>query len=464
MLVSIFTPTHNLAHLAETAASVFAQTALTNGVRIEWLLGPNNGVLEPEVRRVLHGMGQPDTVKLVFPSIRQDSKSIGLLKRQLCLAANGEILVELDHDDLLSVDCISRLVSVLGRESLGFAYSSAAVFDDETLAPLTFAPDYGCVSSPGYANAPGTKLHGKPILVTQSHPPTARSFCQILYAPDHVRAWTRGAYALVGGHDASMEVCDDHDLVCRTYLEPAVKVVHLRECLYYYRRGSRSTPNTFSGEWNSRIQDLSGQGILKYPDKTPVPDFAQPIRLRDKYLHALVRSEGRRSGGIMLDVGGGIYPAEGWTSVDIQGGQLTRDVRRGLPFADGTVFAIRAFDFLEHLAPQDAAWFIAECCRVLQHGGWLLTHTPSDQGVGAACDLSHLSSWNTRTWAYFWSGKMRQFRGQAFPGLRADFQPVRIFEETHTLGPWPCQWQVPYVVADLVALKNGPKLPGRDFI
>lgn len=288
--------------------------------------------------------------------------------------------------------------------------------------------------------------------------------CQILYAPDHFRAWTRKAYEAVGGHDATLPVCDDHDLLCRTYINTSIDFIRIPEALYYYRRSSQSAPNTFSGPLNGLIQELSGQGRNLYPNGAHVPDFAQPIVLRDKYLHDLVLAEGRRTNGVMLDIGGGVSCPEGWTSVDMHNGQITRDVRRGLPFADNSVFAIRAHDFLEHLESPDAAWFIGECWRVLKHGGWLLTRTPADSGVGAACDLSHVSRWNTRTWVYFWSGQAKAYRDQAFPGLKASFQPVRVFDETVMLGPWPCQWQVPYVVADLVALKGGPKLPGRDFI
>lgn len=37
-----------------------------------------------------------------------------------------------------------------------------------------------------------------------------------------------------GGHDASLPVTDDHDLLCRTYLA-GVKFVHPPRCLYFYR-------------------------------------------------------------------------------------------------------------------------------------------------------------------------------------------------------------------------------------
>jgi SAM-dependent methyltransferase len=458
MLLTAFTPTHKLDHIRETAISLAAQSVLAHGHEIEWVIGYNNGLTEADVLAAIGEM--PAGIHVRFPEIDRTTTLIGQLKRELCLAAQGEVLLELDHDDILAANAFERLLEVLGDKDTAFIYSDSASFDNETLKPFVFDPMYGWEAVVGIGNAPNTRLHGQQIVGMRAQAPSARALCQILYAPDHFRAWTRKAYLLVGGHDAQLPVCDDHDLLCRTYINTSIDFIHIPESLYYYRRGT----NTFAGPLNSLIQNLSGQGIHQYPDKSPMPDFAQPIILRDKYLHDLVLAEGRRTDGILLDIGGGVSCPVGWTSVDLHNGQITRDVRRGLPFADNSVFAIRAHDFLEHLEPQDAAWFIGECWRVLKHGGWLLTRTPADSGVGASCDLSHVSRWNTRTWVYFWSGGAKAYRDQAFPGLKASFQPVRIFDETVTLGPWPCQWPVPYVVADLVALKGGPKLPGRDFI
>ena len=212
------------------------------------------------------------------------------------------------------------------------------------------------------------------------------------------------------------------------------------------------------------IKRLSGQRTHRHPDGSAVPDFAQPIALRDRYLHPLVEAEARRKNGRLLDIGGALNTPRGWTSLDLQGGDISRDLRRGLPFQDNSVFALRAFDVLEHLAPADAAFVLSECWRVLEPGGWLLTRTPADSGPGAACDLSHLSRWNTRSFAYFWSKELLPYREQAYPGLKAAFQPVRIFEEMTTCGPWPCQWQVPYVVADLLCMKDGLRPPGALFM
>jgi predicted SAM-dependent methyltransferase len=45
------------------------------------------------------------------------------------------------------------------------------------------------------------------------------------------------------------------------------------------------------------------------------------------------------------------------------------DVSKGLPFVDNSAEAIYCSHLLEHFKPQDAYFFIQECCRVLTEGG-----------------------------------------------------------------------------------------------
>lgn len=465
MRVAVFTPTHNPTRLIHAARSLAAQVV---DAPISWWIGVNGPaaidpgmlVIADDALRIAESAG----VVVHLVDISSHGPAIGALKRALCdnaIEDGADVVVELDHDDVLDPRAIASIVATpFDPGDRVFWYSDFAEFRDGTNAPHAYSAEFGWSSYPVVADAPGTDVHGAVLLASRAPTADARSMCQILYAPNHLRAWSAAAYIAAGGHSPSLDVCDDHDLMIRTYLDVGTRFVHLPECLYYYRLGA----NTCAGTANAKIQALSGQGTARYLDGAAVPDFAQPIGLRDMHLHRLVEAEAKRRGGRLVDIGGAISCPAGWTSLDVVGGDISCDVRDGLPFADSSVFAIRAFDMLEHLQPGDAARFIAECWRVLVPGGWLLTQTPADNGVGAACDLSHVSRWNTRTWAYFWSGRLRPYRDQAFPGLRADFQPVRVFEQSITAGPWPCQWTIPYVIADLVAVKDGHRPAGAIYL
>ena len=58
--------------------------------------------------------------------------------------------------------------------------------------------------------------------------------------------------------------------------------------------------------------------------------------------------------------------ARGWpTNITVM------DVRRGLPYRDGSVNAVYASHFLEHLSLADARRFLRECHRVVRPGGYV---------------------------------------------------------------------------------------------
>jgi hypothetical protein len=97
--------------------------------------------------------------------------------------------------------------------------------------------------------------------VNRTFPLDARSLAEIFYAPDHVRVWRTETYRALGGHDATLAVCDDFDLICRTYLSGA-KFAYIADCLYLYRiRGDGG--NTWIKR-NAEIQKTQAAVSRKY--------------------------------------------------------------------------------------------------------------------------------------------------------------------------------------------------------
>jgi predicted SAM-dependent methyltransferase len=79
---------------------------------------------------------------------------------------------------------------------------------------------------------------------------------------------------------------------------------------------------------------------------------------------------GLESRGLRLHLGAGARRAEGWIGIDHQDAQLCLDLRRRLPFADGSVRYIYAAHVLEHLRfSSEATGLIREMHRVLEDGG-----------------------------------------------------------------------------------------------
>jgi hypothetical protein len=120
--------------------------------------------------------------------------------------------------------------------------------------------------------------------------------------------------------------------------------------------------------------------------------------------------------------------------------------------ADDSVAAIKCYDVLQRM-PRRAVFF-NECYRVLVHAGLMLTQTPSTDGRGAFQDPSHTAFYNENTFMYFSQATLRAL----VPGLTARLQVshLRTFHPTEA----HVDMQTPYVHANLLAVKDGPRQGG----
>lgn len=434
-MISVFTPTNNTTWLNEAWSSLNDQE-----INFEWIIGINGGVNKENI---------PNDPRITIIDTGEWC-GVGDAKKKLCSAAKGDIFLELDHDDILSQGALLEVENAFVDPEIGFVYSDCAEWIDETGEPFIYGTDYGWESYP-------CEIRGRKLLATRSFPPTARSICQILYAPNHLRAWRRSVYESVGGHDPTLNVADDFDLIARTYL--ATKFKHIEQPLYGYRRRSDGG-NTWLKNVDE-IQRLCGQGA-----NLKIPSESQPMLLRDKYLHKLVERECDIKDLPKIDIGGGIYGSPGWITLDVSGNpHINHDVfgTKTLPFDDNSIGAFRAFDFLEHGEDLDAFWLMDEIYRCLVPGGWFLSYTPHALGIGSSCDPSHRSRWDERRFLYWCHAGLRPFLESAYPSATGKFQAVRLYKENRIMGPDPYSYEIPYVIADLCALK-GQKQAGAKYI
>lgn len=416
MRFSIFTPTHDTVHLTEAYRSLLAQTYGD----WEWVVVLNGGaVLPPEIndRRV---------AVLLAPHW---ATGVGALKRFACEQCNGDYLVELDHDDVLLPDALYKIHKAIEKHGPGFLYSDAVSLREDGTFQL-YGVDHGW-----------EHYDQEQLRVNRSFAPTASSLREIFYAPDHVRVWKHEVYNNVGGHDHTMNVCDDFDLVIRTYLSGA-KFHHIDECLYVYRIHANG-----SNTWVKRNAEIQ----------------KKQAELGNRYQPLLVDEWARRHNLPKYDIGCGTNPAAGYIGVDLHEADVVCNVAYGLPFGDDSVGVIRAYDFLEHVPHcQDSTcvhkgnctvFMMNEIYRVLAPGGWLLSATPSTDGRGAFQDPTHCSFWNENSFWYYCREQQRKF----VPGIKARFQKARIW--TAFPSEWHKEHDISYVYAEVVALK-GQRQPG----
>lgn len=403
-MISVFTPSHDARFLDLCYESLVRQTEDD----WEWCVLLNNGATWD---------GWHDTRVRVKDA--GEVSGVGEAKRLAVEMTSGEILVELDHDDVLRPDALAWILKA---------------FDAEPRPALVYS-DFRQIDMDGSPNLDKFDLrHGWEYGADGTcfgMTATPHNVSYIWYAPNHVRAFRRDAYDQAGGYDASLPVCDDQDLMSRLYR--VGPFVHIPECLYLQRMGTNTQRDPAT---NAEIQ-------------------TRTVELYDRDIEPNALAWAKRMGLKALDLGGVPNPRPGYLIVDkiAHGADLHGDifdVLAGLP--DRSCGVIRASDFLEHIP--DKIRLMNELWRVLAHGGLLLSLTPSTDGRGAYQDPTHVSYWNENSFWYYTDASFQHY----VPEIEARFQVSRLF--TYEPTDWHREHKIPYVCANLIALHGGPRQGG----
>lgn len=243
-LISVFTPTYlSGSKLQRPWRSLLAQTY----ANWEWVTyddSPDQGATYAQ----LVAISQQDSRVSAFRG-QQASGSIGEVKRRLCGLAKGDILLELDHDDALTPNALRDLVAAYNAfPEAGFFYSDCAeVFESGEAA--TYSDGWGL----GFGSYRDEMLGGKAYRVAVCPDVNAKTIRHIVGVPNHFRAWTRRGYNACGGYSPEMHVCDDYELLIRTFL--TTRMVHIQRFGYIQYHNNASSGNTQRSR-NGEIQRL----------------------------------------------------------------------------------------------------------------------------------------------------------------------------------------------------------------
>lgn len=390
MKISIITPTHNPKFLKELEETILSQTYQN----WEWVILLNNGAnyqsTDPRIK--------------IFKSPFNNA-SVGLLKRYACLQCTGEIIAEVDHDDLITPDCLSELAAAFEDKEIGFVYS-----DNAKLSPnfVPYNPAFGWEYEM-------FEWKGAQLFAMKSQMLSPGRFGYIWYAPDHIRAWRKNVYESIGGHSEAANLCDDQDLMHRLYL--VTKFKHIAKVLYIYRITGDNTWLKKNEQIQTRTVELYNQNILALAER-----FSDINNL------------------LKIDLCGGFNSPQGYISIDKINGNIIADLENGIPLPDNSVGIVRANDALEHIKNQQL--IMSEIHRVLAPGGMLLSSTPSTDGRGAFQDPTHVSFWNQNSFWYWTRKEQAQY-----------IRNTKLFRECKLTTEFPTPWHkennISYVVAHL---------------
>lgn len=415
MKFSIITPEHNpnnKLYLLELFDSIKNQTY----DNWEWVLLLNNGCnFEHIPEEILYHE------KVGVYLLQEENSNIGFIKNKAFNLGTGDVLVEADHDDLLTPNCLEELYKAYQDESIGFVYSDNAVLhmtDQFTPYDSNQGWEYSIYN-----------WKGQDLIAMKSFEPSSQSLGYIWYAPDHVRSWRANIYKEIGGHNPELSICDDHELCLRTYLNTKMKRVP--EVLYIYRITGENT-------WLERNQAIQ----------------IKTVELFNEYVQRLAEKDADERGLLKIDLGGGISPKHGYNTIDIlESADIQWDLNEGIPLEDNSVGVINASHILEHL--KDPGKIMKEIHRVLCHGGWAFIEVPSTDGRGAFQDPTHVSFWNENSFLYYTDANLAYYINNK--DIR--FQEYR--RETYFPNEWLQQINVCVTSAWLVAIKNdSPRFPG----
>jgi SAM-dependent methyltransferase len=139
----------------------------------------------------------------------------------------------------------------------------------------------------------------------------------------------------------------------------------------------------------------------------------------------------------MLNLGCGYRKIPGYINIDIRpevNPDLVCDCSEGLPFKDGSVQKVRAFDFLEHIPTGKTVRMIEEIWRVFEPGVEFESLTPSTDGRGAFQDPFHVSFWCANSWLYYMDDAYRDLYGikAKFEGKVQDYVTSKELRIIHT--------------------------------
>ena len=252
---SVFTPVYQTGErIRRTYQSLVNQT-WTNW---EWVVVDDSP--DDETWNILKEISEKDyRVKLhrIYPTT---GGNVGLAKHRAATLCDGDWLVELDHDDVLTIECLATSNdAILQYPDAGFLYSDVCeMYEDGELKYYDHDWSgnwYGRHDNHfdfGYAGHSWVNVDGKEVLAhwyPDINPLTVRFNISM---PDHVRMWERKKYLEIGGHNKNTPVADDLEMIIKTFLN--TRMIHVKRVLYLQYNNRNSTVDNNSLDINRRAR------------------------------------------------------------------------------------------------------------------------------------------------------------------------------------------------------------------
>jgi glycosyltransferase involved in cell wall biosynthesis len=212
----------------------------------EWIIYDDSTT--DDVYRQVYGFCSDERYRIrYFRPMVPSAGNIGYVKNMAFSLGLGDVLVELDHDDELTTDCLAELrVAFDENPDAGFVWSDCC-----EILPSGFSGRYPEGWGLGYGSDYWDEQHQ---VWAMRVPVNRTTLSHIVSMPNHVRAWRRNVYFEIGGHSPNYRVADDYELMLRTAIN--THMVHIPKMLYKQHIAPTTAQRTMNGEIQRLVPEI----------------------------------------------------------------------------------------------------------------------------------------------------------------------------------------------------------------
>ena len=181
---------------------------------------------------------------------------IGFNKHMAAMSCDGDYLVEVDHDDEITPDCLELIKGAFEKfPDTDFVYSHA--FEEIDGEPVYYGNEFAL----GQGYYKNKIINGVEKTIAMTPDVNCLTLRHIVGLPNHVRCWKKEFYHKIGGHNIEMSVLDDMDILIRTFLYG--KMCKVNDVLYIQHEGSSADNNgRGSTTQGKRFEEILRIGVL----------------------------------------------------------------------------------------------------------------------------------------------------------------------------------------------------------
>lgn len=184
-----------------------------------------------------------------------NSGSIGNVKNEVIGLCRGKYILELDHDDEITGNCLYDSYNLFESDNeIGFIYMDFInMYEDQT--PTKYNSDVLCKGYAGYYKMKyNSKWHN--VLITPNINNITLS--HLTCCPNHPRIWRTCVLKELGSYCEKLPICDDYEILLRTCINYKVAKI----CKLGYIQYMNNDNNNFSLIRNSEINRLGPEFIM----------------------------------------------------------------------------------------------------------------------------------------------------------------------------------------------------------